>query len=123
MALLQGYAYAVAIAELQQRCQADQVLNKALRDMLGYTGARPCPIPMAAYAVVHQKDVSKVQECNRLTDAVLEECGNEVLVGILGYELDKDGIRLTSAVQCADGKWNNFMETAPATRRTVSLVR
>ena len=123
MALLQGYAYAVAIAELQQRCLADRVLNKAFRNMLGYTGAKPCPIPMSAYAVVHQKDVLKVREGNPLTTAVLEECGNEVLVGILGYELDNNAIRLTSAVQWVGDKWESFLETAPAGRRTVSLVR
>lgn len=121
ISLLQGYAYAVVIAELQQRCQATASLHHAFRGMLGYTGSKPCPIPMAAYAVVHQDDVSKVQKDNSLTDAVLQECG-DLLVGILGYKLCKDTrqIKLTSAVQWVEEDWKDIQDFAE--RDFVSLI-
>ena len=121
VALLQGFAYALAIAELQGICSNNQPVRAALRTLLGFTVARPATIRLAVYALVEERDVPAVKEKNPLTEAVLSECG-EILVGILGYKLCKDTneIKLTSAVQWTGGIWKNIEPDAP--RKSVNLV-
>ena len=121
VALLQGFAYAVAIAELQRIYSNNQPVRAALRTLLGFTKPRPATIPLAVYALVEERDVLAVKEKNPLTAAVLSECG-EILVGILGYKLCKDTneIKLTSAAQWTGGIWNSIEPDAP--RKSVNLV-
>ena len=122
VSLLQGYAYAVAISELQKIYAENQPVLKALRTLLGYSAGQPATIPLAVYALVEQGDVDVVKhEKNLLTKAVLSECGS-ILVGVLGYELNKETkqMKLTSAVQWVKGGWKDIKRSA--TRETVSLV-
>lgn len=121
VALLQGFAYAVAIAELQRIYSNNQPVRSALRTLLGFTKPRPATIPLAVYALVEERDVPAVKQKNPLTEAVLRECG-DILVGILGYKLCKNTneIKLTSAVQWLGGIWKNIEPDAP--RKSVNLV-
>ncbi len=122
VSLLQAYAYAVAFDEMQKfwgRNATDSVQN--LRKLLGYPPSSPKPLRFAAYAIVAEEEVAQVLS-SKLTEAVLKEVGNDVLVGVLGYELSGGAVRLTSAVQRVGRDWKSFMEAAPANRRTVSFV-
>lgn len=122
VALLQGYAYAVAISELQKIYAKNERVHRALRTCLGYQAGRPATIPLAVYALVEERDVPAVKhDKNLLTKAVLSECG-EILVGILGYKLNQDTklMELTSAVQWVKGEWTDIK--ASAQRKFVRLV-
>lgn len=123
VSLLQAYAYAVAFDEVQclwSQDTADSLQN--LRKLLGYPNPSPKQIRFAAYAIVAEDEVADVRE-NKLTDSVLREAGDAVLVGVLGYELARGAVRLTSAVQWVDRQWKSFLDAAPVDRRIVSLVR
>jgi hypothetical protein len=121
VSLLQAYSYAVALDEAQ-RLENPKTpdFQQSLRQLLGHSKPTPKRIRFAAYAVVDDKEVAKVRN-SKLTEMVLQEAGDNMLVGILGYKLDVGGIRLTQAKQWVDGKWTDFMLAAPADRRIVSL--
>ena len=122
-ALFQAYAYAVALDEAQcLESPNAPCLHRSLRQLLGHSKPTPKRIRFAAYAIVDDKKVAEVRN-SKLTEMVLQEAGDNVLVGILGYKLDVGGIRLTQAEQWVDGKWTDILQAtaAPMDRRIVSL--
>ena len=85
VALLQGYAYAVAI-----HAAARSRIGRDLLDLLSLK-KKPANLKLAAYAMVPLSDV-KVVQSSPLTKAVLREIDDDFLAGIIGYEYDKNGV-------------------------------
>lgn len=120
--LLQAYAYAVAFDEAQRlNTPTSPNFRQSLRELLGYLRPRPKLIRFAAYAVVDEKDIAKAYGSEQ-TKEVLKEAGDDVLLGVLGYKLEPDGIRLTHAQHWVDGHWKDVLEDSPEDRRLVPLT-
>ena len=117
LSLLQAYAYAVALDEAQDGKHPD--FHRSLRRLLGYPKDSPKHIQFAAYAVVAQHDVQKMCD-SELTKRVTREAGDDVLTGILGYELKDKLIYIKSAVQFVNGKSKDIL--GDSRRQSVNFV-